>query len=550
VTVDRDTQDWIRTDADEIAAEQGMRFDGERGEFACAWVESHCCLYEGDQAGELMRLMPYQREFMMRLFGWVWWNDEWGGWVRRFRQAAIWAAKKNGKSPFLAALGLYLLCGDGEQGQKVYSQAKNGDQAKISQRHAFNMVKQSPALSADCKLHGSTLQITHLPTNSVMMVLTGDDLRGAKSKEGLNGSAIIDEAHVVDRQMIESTKRMGISRREPLQVSGSTAGDDPSSWGYERFQYGRQVNAGERRDPHFLHVDYSAPDKVSDADIDAHLEEYGRAANPAWGHIVKPSEYRADWESSKGNPREVAKFKQHRINLWVGSTNPWLDTAGWDRGREPFSLADLSGQSCFLGLDLSRTRDMTAAVFHFPTDEPEVTRVWPLFWLPEARAKALDHLFPFRSWAAGGHLILTPGDVVDYSAVEEGIVEQVEAHGLQVRGVYFDQHYAEEITQRLADRLGCERTAVPQTLMALSPLCKELERRISVGLVRHPGNPVLAWQVGHAEVWQDRNQNIRPVKPAPNSGKSIDGVAALVDTMAGIVAEGPAEFINPTPLVI
>ncbi len=534
--IDAATQSWIRTAADEKAAAAGMRFDPERGQFVCDWIEGYCCLYEGAHAGTPLRLLPYQREFVMRLFGWVRWSEEWGQWIRRFTRASLWCAKKNGKSPLMAAIGLYLACGDGEPGQKVYPAAKNGDQAKISQRHAVAMVEQSPALASDCKVNNSTLQITHLPSRSAMIVLTGDDSRGAKAKEGINGSVLIDECHVFDREMHERTSRAGISRKEPLNLAVSTAGDDPSSYGWERCQYGRQVNDGRREDLHFLHVEYGAPEKLTDADIDEHLEEYGRAANPAWGEIVKPSEFRADWDSCKGSPREVARFKQYRLNIWVGSTNQWLDTAGWERGRETLAAEDLSGRDCYLGIDLSRTRDMTAAVFVFPC-EAEVIQLWPLFWLPQKTARDRDHLFPFRDWAAAGAVSLTSGDVVDYTAVEDDVVSFVEEHELRVLGIYFDQHYAEELTQRLSDRLGCDRTAVAQSLMTLSPLAKELERRVSQGLVQHADNPVLNWQVGHCEVWTDRNQNIRPVKPAPLSGKSIDGIMATLDAMAGVVAD-------------
>lgn len=567
MTVDRVTRKWVRTTADEKAAAAGMVFDLERAEFACDWIETNCRLYEGEKAGEPLILLPAWREFVMRLFGWVRWSDEWGQWVRRFTHGAFWGAKKNGKSPVCAAVNLYLLCGDGEQGQKVYQAAKNGDQAKIAQRHAVMMTRQSPALDCDqggdCKVNNSTLQITHLPTASTLTILTGDDSRGAKSKEGLNGSVSFDEMHVVDREMYERVSRAGISRKEPLILSYSTAGDDPSSIGHERFQYGRQVNSGERDDPHYLHVEYCAPDNVSDADIEARLDELGKAANPAWGAIVKPSEFRADWNRSKGNPREVARFKQYRLNLWVGSTSPWLDVAGWEKGKRAYTLADLAGRDCFLGLDLSRTRDMTAAplLFPWPEDGPEVVRIWPLFWLPEERAKALDHLFPFRSWAAAGFLTLTPGDVVDYGIVKADIRAAVGDFDLNVLGLFFDQHYAEEITQQLTDGerigtaeepgLGCERVAVRQSLMTLSPLAKEFERRVSTGLVHHPGNAVLTWQVGHCRVWSDRNQNIRPVKPDPNSGKSIDGVAAALDAMAGLVSSrASTSYIPDRPLVM
>lgn len=549
MTPDRETKRWIRTAADEKAAVAGMRFDAERGQFVCNWIEQYCHLYEGPGAGRPIELVPYEREFFMRLYGWVRWSDEWGAWVRRFTHAGLWAAKKNGKSPCAAAHNLYLLCADGEQGQKVYMMAHDGNQARIAQMHAVNMVKQSPELARDCKINKTTLQIAHLPTNSILSVVTGDDKRGADSKHGYNGSVTIDEMHVVNRQMMDAVGRAGISRKEPLQVSFSTAGQDPSSVGFERCQYGRQVNDGTRDDPHFLHVEYAAPADTTPADVDANLDALGEQANPAWGSLIKKSEFRADWQRSKGEPRKVAIFLQERLNIWVGSTTPWLDVAGWQSGKRDFTLPDLAGRVCYLGLDLSRTRDMTSAVLLFPWPEegPEALRVWPLFWLPEKTAAERDHLFPFRSWASAGHLTLSEGGVVDYGAVEEDIVSVIDTHRLNCRGLYFDQHYAEEITQRLAERLGMastERVAVRQSLMFLSPLAKEWERRVSSGLVHHAGNAVMDWQVGHVEVWADRNQNIRPVKPESATGKSIDGIMAALDAMAGILSNtaGPSVY--------
>lgn len=543
---DRETKKWCRTAADERAVRSGMRFDAERGKYACRWIEQYLCLYEGSKAGENIELLPYQHEFLMRLFGWVRWSGEWDGWVRRFTHAALWASKKNGKSPLAAAVGLYLLCGDGEPGQKVYTAAKNGEQARIAQKHAFEMVRQSSELFADCKLHGSTLEIKHIPTTSAMSILTGDDSRGAKSKEGLNGSVLFDEMHVVSREVMERVSRAGISRKEPLQISFSTAGDDPSSVGYERFQYGRQVNKGERHDPQFLHVEYCCPnDTPTEADIEANLDAYGKAANPAWGYMVKPAEFRADWERSKGNAREVARFKQYRLNLWVGSTNQWLDVGGWERGREAFTLADLTGRECVAGLDLSRTRDMTAFTLLFPGEDDETVRVWPMFWLPEDTAKARNHLFPFLSWAKAGHLSLTPGGIVDYDRVKADIRRVVVEHGLVLTHLFYDEKYANELTQQLTEGegetpgIGCERVVFPQTINHFTGPAKEFERRVSAGLVRHPGNPVLSWQVGHCEAKTDSNQNVRPVKPAPHSGKAVDGVVCLCMGAAGVMAVRP-----------
>jgi len=168
-----ETQDWIRNPADEMAFKAGMRFDPERAKFACDWMEEHCYLYEGEKAGTPMVLLPCWREFFSRLYGWVMYSDDWEAWIRRFNRAAFWSAKKNGKSPDAAAHNLYLLCGDGEQGQKVYQGAANGEQAKIPQRHSINMVRQSPMLSEDCKINNTTMAIVHVASVSLLDILSG-----------------------------------------------------------------------------------------------------------------------------------------------------------------------------------------------------------------------------------------------------------------------------------------------------------------------------------------------------------------------------------------
>lgn len=539
--VAHDTKDWIRNAADERAAKAGYVFDGERGIYVCNWIETNCYLYEGPAAGRPMKLIPYMREFVMRLYSWVYDSDDWNEYVRRFNRANLLCAKKNGKTPFLAANGLYLTCADGESGQKVYTTAKNGKQAGLTQGHAIAMAEQSPNLKAPvCVVNKSTSTITHVETRSKMLILAGDDTRGAQANEGINGSILIDELHVVDREMHERTKGAGISRKEPINLAMSTAGDDPSSYGFERTEYGREVNAGKKNDPHFLHVEYAAPQNAKDKDIAENLEEYARAANPALGHLVRMKELKDDYEGSKDKPREMARCKQYRFNIWVGSTNPWLDSAKWELCRRTFLPELFRDREVRLGIDLSRTRDMTSVVFNcpFPEEGESVRYLWALFWLPERRAESLKNLFPYYEWAERGDLTLTDGDVVNYKAVESDACSLAESCGMIVTDIYFDQTYAEELTQRMSDRLDCNRTAVSQTLMTLSPLAKEFERGIEAGYLRHPGNAVLDWQVGHVKVYTDRNQNIRPVKPEPMSGKSIDGIMASLNTFA---ADRPAE---------
>ena len=560
----RDTRAWIRCEADEAAVKAGMFMDLERGEQVCEWIESNCCLYEGSRAGEPLKLLPAWREFFIRLFGWVRWSVKWDGWVRRFTRFGFWAAKKNAKSPCLAALNVYLLCGDGEPGQKVYMGAMNGDQARISQLHSVNMIRQSPNLNDLCKINNTTLNIEHLPTRSKSIIITGDNKRGQKAKEGFNGSVLFDEMHVVADEMMRRVSRAGISRRQPLLGSMSTCGDDRNCIGYEWMKQGRDAadHKPGREDLQFLHVEYSIPDDVADVDIVNEPTKYLPMANPVWGQIIDPDEIVGDCKRSyAAGPREWNKFLQYRANRWISSTNPWLDTSAWAASREDFDLESLRGRECYLGIDLARRLDMVGAAFLFPWpegptgvapkdgwddgDKGDTVRVWPMAWLNQETVTMRDPIYGLAKWGKDGFLNVTPGNTTDFQRVKKGIRDAVFAFELQVKGVFFDKYYAEEFTQQLVDGeqdeagntiargLGCDRFTVPQTITGLTGASCELERRIRKRLVRHPANPVLDWQVESVEVYTDPNQNIRPRKPEPHSAKSVDLILAMVMAMVG-----------------
>jgi phage terminase large subunit-like protein len=82
------------------------------------------------------------------------------------------------------------------------------------------------------------------------------------------------------------------------------------------------------------------------------------------------------------------------------------------------------------------------------------------------------------------------------------------------------------------DRLPC--VAVAQTMAGLTGACKELERLILSGKIRHDGHPVLRWCVGNVVADTDGNGNIKPSKK--KSHERIDGVSALVTALTRAMA--------------
>jgi len=514
--------------ADERAKDNGCLYDQARADHVMDFITGHLRLYEGEYAGQPVELMKWQTQLIERLFGWVKWSKDWNRYIRRFSRCGLWVPKKNGKSPTASCIGLYLLVADGEQGQKVFSAAKDGRQAGIMHAHARHMVEQSPILSKELKINKSTGRIYHERSRSTYDVLAGDNISG---QHGLNGSVIIDEVHVVDQRLARVLEYMGASRSEPIQFEASTAGNNPEGYAKKQFDYGQAVSEGMIYDDSFLFINHAAPQAATDKKC-GQVTTW-KNANPSWGVTIKRGEFEASYKRAKRSVADFTSWKQLRLNIWQSSATPWLRKADWTNCGEDYTAEDLAGAECFLGLDLSRTRDMTAAVLAFREDDS--FKLLPYFWLPEDTAGDHANQASYQEWHARGHLELTAGSVLDYSVLEQRIADLAERFNI-VELVY-DPWSAEELTQRLELEHGIPRTKFKQTITSFAAPTAEFERLVLNGKLQHPRHPILTWQALHTQVKSDNNNNRRPVKPPNSNPKKIDGIVAAVMALCRAMSE-------------
>ena len=154
-------------------AVEGYTFDQERADRVCGFLESVVTMTEGRWAGKPMQLMPWQREFIESVYGWV---DSTGN--RRYRRAALWVSKKNGKSQTMAGLALYHLLADNEPGAFVAVAACDRIQAGIIFRAIAASVRASPFLSEILEVVDSRSTVVHKASGSRIVSMSADDLEG------------------------------------------------------------------------------------------------------------------------------------------------------------------------------------------------------------------------------------------------------------------------------------------------------------------------------------------------------------------------------------
>lgn len=564
-----DTDGWIRNESDRLAVAEGCWFDAVMGGYAVWWIERYMRLYEGRWAGEpavmhgckecrecwviprefnaefaVERAQMYaecvqnghetswQYDFLMRLFGWLRYSEQHQRAVRRFKKFDVWIPKKNMKSPTLAFLGWHIAIGDGEPGQKLYFGAKDGAQAKeIVGNHAVAAFEMSEELQSCIRHYRNEMKFEHEPTRSQMKPLSSSNQRTTKAKEGLNGSLLVDEVHVVDEEFIKRVKRMGISRIEPIMGGFSTAGLEIECYGKRRQDYGRRVAAGEVEDSEYLFICYEADQTIDMESLDVdEAVKIAKRCNPAWGITIDEREFRSDFlEAKNATIDELLDVGTYRFNIWQFASAPWLRAASWARCGQDYTLDDLKGKPCTLGIDLSRCADLTAVVFVFDLEDGR-RRLWPMFWIPENTARRHQtKVADFHRWRNEGHIYYTTEDTIDQAQVLAQIQSVMDV--VDCRGVYYDPAFAEPLTQKLVEDNYCDRTVFNQSMSCYAAPTEMFEEEVLSGVLAHPEHPVLTWQALHCHVQRNKfTEHKRPVKPSDDTTdpRTVDGVQAAV----------------------
>jgi phage terminase large subunit-like protein len=529
--------DWARRAWDVAAAIDGNWFDHALADTVVALWPIYFRHTEGRWAGKPFVLAQWQEIIVRLLTGWK--NAEG---FRHFRRLLLWVARKNGKSEFMAALALLFWICDGEQGGQAYCFARNEKQAKVVFEKAKTMVRKSADLVAAVTL--KKREMWHAELGAKFELLSGT----AEGKHGLSASVVVgDEAHeCIDDTMYTTLHQSTAARDQPMELIGSTAGHKNRGWGWTLWEECRAILEGRISQPSSLVAIFAAP---VDARIDD--EQAWVSANPNLGISPKLDYLREECAKAKENPRLENDFRRYHLNQWTEQIVRWIPLSKWDAcasDRESWKTlrARLRGRSCFGGLDLSSTRDITALVWLFPPvpDDPKWS-ILPRFFVPKdtivERSKA-DRV-GYDDWARIGHnggppLETTDGNVVDQDAIFDAIL----ADGREFNVVHlgYDPWNATQLALRLQDE-NVPVVAMRQGIQTLGEPSKEFERLIYAGLIEHGGHPVLRWMVGNVAIRMDSNGNFKPDKQ--KSSEKIDGVVATIEALGLAIANDNAASV-------
>lgn len=503
---------YIKTKSDEQALLDGCVYSKEHGEKPIEFFSY--ILFEGKP----VELLDWQQDLVKQLFGWVKPDG-----TRRFKRLNCWLPKKQGKSFLCSLLCLYLLVADGEYNAEVANLASSVKQAGVIFDVSKQMVDQSPALKKRLTIQSYYKLITHEKSYSKYSILSKMD----KSSEGFNFSGlVIDELHVCARKLYESLADSGISRKQPLFITISTAGEyDPASVAWEQWEWCNKILNGDVVDTETLPIVYAADPETDDP----FEESTWFKANPSLGKLISVEDFRKAAYKAKNQPTALNNFLRRRLNIWVNSASAAISMKQWDKCNRDVDPDAWGDAPVYCGMDCSHNQDMTAFVAICETEEGKI-EVFPLVWLPEDnitdRTEAEAKLYDM--WSKSGLLRLTQGNALDEAHVLADITEFLE--GKNVIGIGTDPYAAKWISSQLRDYEGYSVLNQRQGYLSMSPPIKEFEKWLLTEKLAHGGNELLRWTASNVKHTFDHAENIKYIKH--DRKKRIDPIIALINAVA------------------
>jgi phage terminase large subunit-like protein len=500
-------------------------FDEDAGQKPIDFIERFCRHYEGEWAGQQIKLELFQKAKIQLVYGWK--EKDTG--YRRFREVIDIRGRKNGKSTETAAVELYSLVADGEGGAQIWCTANKKDQAKIIFNSAVAMFQQSPDLKTILKKRQSDI---YFPAT---FSLLGAQASDTKTMDGLNAHFFSqDEWHEAKtRKIYDVMKQSQSTRRQPLAWLISTNGFVREGFFDDRYDYATQVAlwCDGYEDYRTLPLIY---------ELDAREEwsnpDCWQKANPGLG-TIKSVQALTQWvEDAKRDSTALPTVLTKDFNIPENSSTSWLPyEACVNETVVPMEF--LENSYAVGGCDLSATTDLTCATLLIKKPNDDNLYVLQKYFLPESRVDVVEsnsaREAPYKLWADQGWLHICDGATVDYRAVTQWFVDMVKEHDIRPLWVAYDRALAGYWVEEMQG-YGFEMERIAQGPYTWTYPMKRLGGMLEEHKIIYNNNPILRWCLTNTGVKTTNRDGIQSIQPVKTSAtKRIDGMVSLLNAFVG-----------------
>ena len=487
-----------------------------------------CCLQSKEPYyGKPLNLMPFQKAFIEALYSFKMADTG----LRRFTEALLLIARKNGKSSIMAADAMCdLFLGSG--GQDICCASNDDRQAKLiweeinGMRSRLDPKKQLTSSNlVEIRNHVKNIKITRLSTKT-------------QNKDGRNYSKVyLDESHDIDEEngqseIAEACWRSMSTKDEPLFINCTTNGFNRDCYLDKKIETAKAVVNCEIDNIHLLPFLY-----LQDSETEIWQDEASWAkSNPAIQYGVKKIvKLEQDVESAKRDVGTRIHLLCKDFNMATSSAKSWLNLEDYTYEQKKWTLEDFRGCFCVAAADLSATTDLTNIKLLFMRAGDNTKYIYSHYWIPESKLYNSDDSgsgAEYKKWIREGYMSVCEGADNNICEIANWILNLKKEYGIMAIKVFYDQRYAKDFVNTL-DEAGVETEVIQQNKYTLSTPTRLLESELKNHIINFANNPVDEWNFGNAALEVDNMGRQQIVKIKGTHDKRIDGAVATAILYAG-----------------
>ena len=399
--------------------------------------------------GKPFILEPFQIFIVVNLLGWYYTGTQ----VRRYKEAFIELARKNGKTSLIAALAFAVGIIQRRSGSRIYIVA-----AALKQTmEAFNFIRFSLEYKKIDQLfeikdnsfeHSIKYQFKKPDGTPDGMLEIYAMPSNPDSQDSFNCNfAIADEVAAYKKPaQYNRFKEAQKAYTNKLMIGITTAGDNINSFGYNRTEYAAKVAQGIIEDDAFFSF-VARADQDEKGNVDYLDPVQHQKANPNYGVTIRPEDMMADAYQAQNDPQQRKDFLSRSLNIYTAAMKAWFDLDEFKASDQKYDwtlnqLAKLPVK-WYGGADLSRTYDLTAAALFGQLNGVDIIITHGFFPITQAAAKQDEDGIPLFGWKDDGWLTLCNNPTVNAADVVNWFVD-MRSKGFKIQEIGHDRKFAGE----------------------------------------------------------------------------------------------------------
>lgn len=425
--------------------------------------------------GKPFLLEPWQKFIVYNLLGF--WRA--GTNERRYKEAFIFIPRKNGKTRLVAALAWALALLSRKSGATIYITAhalKQSKQAfefilfnlkRMGEEENFRILNNNQEHSISGDLGDGSIYIEALAANP-------------DRQDSLNCNiAIADELHAYTRpKQYNIIKEAMKAYTNKLMIGITTAGDDMSSFCYQRLQYCKKIlDKTVRDEQYFVFIAKADEDEKGNVDYTDPVQH--EKANPNYGVTIRPEDILNDALQAQNDPQQRKDFLAKSLNVYTAAMNAYFDIHEFRLSDRKYSwtideLAKLP-INWYGGADLAKLHDLTAAALYGEYEDVGIVITHAWFPIVAATTKAEEDGIPLFGWKDDGWLTMTNSAVTNHAEIVKWFKE-MRQKGFRIKQIGFDRKFSTEFF-RDAKKAGFKLVDEPQYFWRKSMGFRRIEQK-------------------------------------------------------------------------